>query len=144
MPVSTTSNAPDHIPCPCHCGRDIGPRRLGPAAQYPGLANLLDAATPALDWIRDTEIDDTDWARTQRSTERFRRNCNQVLRHHLDHLHGTATAGRTPDIPSMLRLTEAAAGGLLEAVALSELMGGPGLRPPVPDIGLGRVDPLAG
>lgn len=125
--AATTTPPSNATLCPCRCGRYIGPRSLGPARQYPELAQLLQAATPALDWIRDAELDDPDWVATQASTERFRGNCHQVLHHHLDHLHGTASAGRTPDIASLSRMTNAAADGLREAASVSASMGGPGL-----------------
>jgi hypothetical protein len=116
--------------CPCRCGRWIGERHLGPATQYPELAELLVAATPALVWIRDARVDDPEWKRTQASTERFRANCSRVLRHHLDHLHGTAVPGRTPDLMALSRMTAAAADGLREASTVSASMGGPGLEGP--------------
>ncbi|MCD9622722.1 hypothetical protein [Rhabdothermincola salaria] len=128
--AATTTPPSSATLCPCQCGRYLGPRSLGPARQYPELAELLVAATPALDWIREARVDDPEWIATQASTERFRSNCSQVLRHHLDHLHGTATAGRTPDIASLSRMTVAAADGLREAASVSASMGGPGLVDP--------------
>jgi hypothetical protein len=131
MPIATLPSTPTTM-CPCRCGRWIGERNLGPAAQYPELAELLVAATPALVWIRDADVDDPEWKHTQASTERFRANCSHVLRHHLDHLHGTAVPGRTPDVLALSRMTAAAARGLREAAAVSASMGGPGFLQPEP------------
>lgn len=117
----------DQTGCPCGCGRFVGQRSSGPATQYPELRALLEASTPALNWISVARIDDDSWQGTQDAAERFRANCERVLAYQLEHLHGTAEPRRTPDIVALSRLTQMAKDGLLESVAVSESLGGPGL-----------------
>ena len=125
MPVTRLDERP--VPCPCGCDRQISKRRLGPATQYPELVSLLHEVTPALDWFTENDGPGDDWPVHQLSAEKARNGCLRVLQYHLDHLHGTAHAGRTPDVGMLLWLTAVARQQLDEVVATSRSLGGPGM-----------------
>jgi hypothetical protein len=124
MAISGTAKT---VPCPCGCGRYIGERRLGPATQYPELGALLRMATPAIEWFLDHDAEVDDWRVHQLAAQKARAGCERVLGYHVDHLHGTASAGRTPDLGMLLMLTSVARTQLLEVVETSQRLGGPGL-----------------
>jgi len=136
MPVTRLDERP--VPCPCGCDRMIGKRRLGPATQYPELVTLLHHANPALEWFTDNDGPGDDWPVHQLAAEKARNGCLRVLQYHLDHLHGTAHAGRTPDLGMLLWLTAVARQQLEDVVVTSRSLGGPGLPQPVTQPGSRR------
>jgi hypothetical protein len=83
--------------CPCGCGKRVGwsPQKKGAASSYVELSSTLSFVAPILhDSLR---MDDPPSDERQ-ETERFLANGNQMRQWLIDHVHGTAAPGRTPDL----------------------------------------------
>lgn len=83
--------------CPCGCGRKLGwgPHKKGAAVGYVEISELLAFVTPM---VEDSLRLDNPTPQNRSETERFLANGAQLKRWLLEHVHGTATPGRTPDL----------------------------------------------
>ncbi len=90
--------------CPCGCGRRLGFNKGGAAKGYSGCTTILDSATPLVFQIMQ-QVDERDGAELARTLE----NVARLRGSFLEHLHGEARPGRTPDLLALGRAYKALA-----------------------------------
>lgn len=91
--------------CPCGCGRRLGFNKSGAAKAYNGCTTIIDNATPLVAEIKH-HVSERDGAELAQVLV----DANAVRAAFLEHLHGEARPGRTPDLLALAQTYKSLAG----------------------------------